>query len=84
MRFKTASGSEYEVKYTDSKGTLVRRISSPNEATLRQAADGVWQKVMGLYPEEPIVGQVMLFHWKMNGDGSMNCTQTSPVTKVEV
>ena len=100
MRFSTVSGSTYEVEYHDGGGVRVRRLGNAEgrDGTARQGQDGVWKEalsvgpaeyVLGLpalaiYPDQPIVGFGVLIHWKMNEDGSMNCTQTSKVSKVEV
>ncbi len=83
MRFTTGSGSEYEVKYNDGTGVQVRRLSGPGKPTERQGEDVVWKGALAVYPQEPEVGKPVLIHWKMNENGSMNCTQTSPVAKVE-
>lgn len=90
MKFKTASGSEYEINdaravlddYDEPFGLLVRRLSGTGEPTARVGRDTVWRICTALIPAEPVVGLPVLIHWKMNEDGSMNCTLTSPVTEV--
>lgn len=84
MRFTTVSGSEYEIVYNDGPGVRIRRLHGTFRPTQRQGEDGTWGGALAIYPEVPKVGLPVLIHWKMNEDGSMNCTQTSKVAKVGV
>ena len=84
MRFTTVGGSTYEMAYIDGGGVQVRRLEGNRPGTERVGEDGAWQTALAVYPEIPIEGLPMLIHWKMNENGSMNCTQTSKVAKVGV
>jgi hypothetical protein len=60
MKFKTESGSEYEVN-TDKKE--IRRLSGNADPTLRQGRDGDWKSYEDI--SEIVVGRsVIVFHTK--------------------
>jgi hypothetical protein len=75
IRFKTASGSEYELEYDEGMLHVLKVKGTP---TARQTP---WR--MCVNTDEPKVGEPWLIHWgDFNPDGSEQCTLTSPVMEI--
>lgn len=85
MKFKTETGSEYEVN-TDSK--KIRRMTGVKEATARQGKDGEWKGYVDLVLS---VGTSAMIYWDASTHallpssfgGELPTTITSKVISIE-
>ncbi len=78
MIFQTRSGSRYEI---DRQNKRARRLSGVADPTARMGADGTWREYEWI--RGPLVGCMCLICWATDGD-THRCTQTSPVTEVDL
>jgi hypothetical protein len=76
MRTVWTKNSTYEI---DEVNKLVRRVHGLNDPTPRQGADGEWKEYVGII----IAPRGMLIQWGTNPDGSLKCTWTSKVIKID-
>lgn len=85
MRFKTETGSIYEI---DPKNKKARREAGTKRAGSRFPDDGVWKTYVDV--TEVIVGLRVFFHWNVSNtpllaespDGAVPLTITSPVVEI--
>jgi hypothetical protein len=92
MKFKTASGSQYEIN-TETK--QIRRLSGNADPTGRQGKDGDWRGYASVFPDPIEVGSSVVICWGADtpllpetiaiyGEGSaIPTTTTSAVVSVE-
>jgi len=73
MKFKTKSGSSYEL---DLWNRRVRRLEGKEAATFRQGNDGEWKSYVSI--SVPRIGSTTLMVWNDNG----HATATSAVTEI--
>lgn len=79
-RFRTATGSTYEVCVDDGGGTLARRLSGRGEPTPRFGPDGEWRAALRA---EVGLGRSAVIVWGADEDGVGKYTRTSRVVEVE-
>lgn len=90
MKFKTKSGSRYEL---DIDGKRIRRLGGVKEPTHRQGVDGEWRSYealgfLGYVDKEPqfvCIGFPVIVCWSI-GKGAVSvdkCTVTSEVVEIE-
>lgn len=60
MKFKTQSGSTYEVDFNSKQ---IRRLNGLTNSTPRQGNDGQWKKYNDLYPQNITVGHYVIILW---------------------
>jgi hypothetical protein len=78
FRFRTESGSEYEV---DEDRRRIRRLSGNHEPTFNQGADHEWQSYLKTSPIRE--GEPVLIVWRWSPDGSrLLRTLTSRITEI--
>lgn len=88
MRFTTASGSLYEVDFSQKR---IRRLSGKNDPTPRQGADGEWK----VYEEissfsgvenEMVIGSPAIIVWNKSSSNmqlEVKTTLTSDIVSIE-
>jgi hypothetical protein len=76
MRFKTATGSVYELDQLEKK---VRRLTGVENPTPRQGTDGEWKEYKSVSRITTKHGTQFFFDWTGLGNG----TTTSPVIELE-
>ena len=70
----TKTQSIYEI---DKENCRVRRITGKEKPTDRQGKDGEWREYFSISNVK--LGKSMMICWKVNEDGTYNCTTTSPI-----
>ena len=92
MKFKTASGSQYEI---NTKTKHIRRLSGTKDPTTRQGKDGNWRKYDAVFPDPIEVDASVMICWTADtpllpetiaiyGEGSATpTTTTSAVLSIE-
>lgn len=85
MKFRTESGSHYEIDRTKRQ---IRRIAGPNAPSKRQGKDGEWKHYE--FASDVVVGNQVVIFWDnseklLDGSppGAHPTTMTSPVAEVE-
>lgn len=77
MKFRTVSGSIYEIEQENNR---IRRLSGTIAPTERQGSDGEWKEYM--YATVLTLNKPLIITWKINEDGSLNSTITSLVKEL--
>jgi len=88
MKFKTLTGSTYEIDLTNKK---IRRVSGLNDPTQRQGADGDWRNYDEVIPSPIEIDKSVVIYWGkdvplLSGSPSnaIPVTMTSPVVSIEI